>query len=190
MPLTRVQPGLLEATGTASSSTFLRGDGAWATTITSGTAVSASGTSVIFTGIPSTAKRITVLFRGLSTNGTSNYVVRIGNTTITATGYTSTMTYTNISSNSSVGTTDTTGYILTRDTGASLSFTGALTIYLLTNVGNFTYVATFNAIGGSGGPTYQGSGFVGLLSVLDRVSITTLNGTDTFDTGDINVMWE
>jgi hypothetical protein len=30
MALTKVQHGLLEATGTASSSTFLRGDGAWA----------------------------------------------------------------------------------------------------------------------------------------------------------------
>jgi hypothetical protein len=30
MPLTQVQPGLLQATGTPSSSTFLRGDGTWA----------------------------------------------------------------------------------------------------------------------------------------------------------------
>lgn len=30
MALTQVQPGLLQATGTPSSSTFLRGDGTWA----------------------------------------------------------------------------------------------------------------------------------------------------------------
>ena len=31
MPLTQVQPGLLQATGTPSSTTYLRGDGVWAT---------------------------------------------------------------------------------------------------------------------------------------------------------------
>jgi hypothetical protein len=156
--------------------------------LVSGTAVaSTSGTSIDFTGIPSTAKRITVMFQGVSTTGTSNYVVRIGNSTFTATGYVSAMTYTNLSSNSSVGLADTTGYLLTRDTGASVSFTGEMRINLLSN---FIYVAAFNAIGGSGGPTYQGSGLLNLGSVLDRVRITTLNGTDTFDAGSINIMWE
>jgi hypothetical protein len=156
--------------------------------LVSSTAVaSTSGTSIDFTGIPSTAKRITVMFQGVSTTGTSNYVVRIGNTTFTATGYVSAMTYTNLSSNSSVGLADTTGYLLTRDTGASVSFTGEMRINLLSN---YIYVAAFNAIGGSGGPTYQGSGLLNLGSVLDRVRITTLGGTDTFDAGSINIMWE
>jgi hypothetical protein len=127
------------------------------------------------------------MFQGVSTTGTSNYVVRIGNTTFTATGYVSAMTYTNLSSNSSVGLADTTGYLLTRDTGASVSFTGEMRINLLSN---YIYVAAFNAIGGSGGPTYQGSGLLNLGSVLDRVRITTLGGTDTFDAGSINIMWE
>ena len=148
---------------------------------------SAGPATVDFTGIPNTAKRITVMFQSVSTNGTSNYVVRIGNTTITATGYVSAVTYTNLSSNSSVGVADTTGYILNRDAGASLSYTGEMRICL---VSNFIYVATFNAIGGSGGPTYQGSGVLNLGSVLDRVRVTTLNGTDLFDAGSINVMWE
>lgn len=158
------------------------------TTLTQDTAkASTSGTSVDFTGIPSYAKRITVMFNAVSTNGTSNYVVRIGNSTFTATGYVSAMTYTNLSSNSSVGLADTTGYLLTRDTGTSTSFTGILRICLLSN---FVYVASFNAIGGSGGPTYQGAGVLNLGSVLDRVRVTTLNGTDTFDAGTINIMYE
>jgi hypothetical protein len=141
-----------------------------------------------FSGIPSWARRITVMFQGVSTNGTSNYVVRIGNSTFTITGYVSAMTYVNTTpSNSTVGTSDTTGYILTRDTGATVSFTGEMRICLLSN---YTYVATFNGIGGTGGPTYQGSGFLNLGSVLDRVRITTLGGTDTFDAGSVNIMWE
>ena len=58
--------------------------------ITSGTAVaSTSGTSIDFTSIPSWVKRITVMFQGLSTNGASEYVVRIGDSSgVAATGYT------------------------------------------------------------------------------------------------------
>jgi len=48
-------------------------------TITSGTAVaSTSGTSIDFTGIPSWAKRITVMFQGVSTNGSSVHIMRLG----------------------------------------------------------------------------------------------------------------
>jgi len=155
--------------------------------ITSGTAVaSTSGTSIDFTSIPSYVKRITVMFNAVSTNGTSNYLVRIGNTTFTATGYVSTMTYVNISANSCTGTTDTTGYILTKDTAAALAFSGVMTICLLSN---YVYVAGFNGIG-NGGPTYQGGGILNLGSVLDRVRITTVNGTDTFDLGSINILYE
>jgi hypothetical protein len=43
---------------------------------------------------------------------------------------------------------------------------------------------TNRAISGSGG------GSVTLSGVLDRMRITTVNGTDTFDAGTINVMYE
>jgi len=155
--------------------------------ITSGTAVaSTSGTSIDFTGIPSWVKRITVMFNAVSTNGTSNYLVRIGNTTFTATGYVSTMTYVNIGANSCTGTTDTTGYILTKDISAALAFSGVMSICLLSN---YVYVAGFNGIG-NGGPTFQGGGVLNLGSVLDRVRITTVNGTDTFDAGSVNILYE
>jgi len=155
--------------------------------ITSGTAVaSTSGTSIDFTGIPSYVKRVTVMFSEVSTNGTSNYLVRIGNTTFTVTGYVSTMTYVNIGANSSTGDTDTTGFRLTKDTSAATSFSGVMLICLLSN---YVYVAGFNGIG-NGGPTFQGGGVLNLGSVLDRVRITTVNGTDTFDTGSVNIFYE
>ena len=155
--------------------------------ITQGTAVaSTSGTSIDFTSIPSWVKRITVMFNGVSTSGTSNYLVRIGNTTFTVTGYVSTMTYVNIGANSCTGDTDTTGFRLTKDTGAATSFSGVMSICLLSN---YVYVAGFNGIG-NGGPTYQGGGVLNLGSVLDQVRITTVNGTDTFDAGSINILYE
>jgi hypothetical protein len=158
-----------------------------ASVITSGTAVSSSsGTSITFTSIPSWVKRVTVTFVNVSTNGSSNYLVRIGNGSVVSTGYVSTMTYVNIGANSCTGTTDTTGYIVTKDTGAGVSFTGVMTINLQYNA---VYVAGFNAMSNAG-PTYQGAGYVSLGSVLDRVSITTVNGTDTFDGGTINILYE
>jgi hypothetical protein len=161
--------------------------GATNTQIVSGTAVaSSSGTSIDFTGIPSWVKRVTVMFVNVSTNGSSNYLVRVGNGSVVSTGYVSTMTYVNIGANSCTGTTDTTGYIVTKDTGAGVSFTGVMTINLQYNS---VYVAGFNAMS-NGGPTYQGAGYISLGSVLDRVRITTINGTDTFDGGTINIFYE
>ena len=47
--------------------------------LVSGTAVaSTSGTSIDFTGIPSWVKRITVMFNGVSTSGTSFKQIQIG----------------------------------------------------------------------------------------------------------------
>ena len=183
---------LTSAAGTSGQVLTSAGSGnapTWTTlaSITSGTAVaSTSGTSIDFTGIPSSVKRITVMFNGVSTSGTSNYLVRIGNTTFTVTGYVSTMTYVNIGANSSTGITDTTGYVLTKDVTAATSFSGVMTICLLSN---YVYVASFNGIG-NGGPTFQGGGVLNLGSVLDRVRITTVNGTDTFDAGSINILFE
>jgi len=57
--------------------------------LTSGTSVSASSTSVNFTGIPSWVKRITVMFNGVSTNGASNVQIQIGSGSFTTTGYVS-----------------------------------------------------------------------------------------------------
>ena len=47
--------------------------------ITSMTAqASTSGTSIDFTSIPSWVKRITVMFNGVSTNGSNNLLIQIG----------------------------------------------------------------------------------------------------------------
>jgi hypothetical protein len=186
MPLTKVQPGLLEATGTASSSTFLRGDGAWSTTITSGTAVaSTSGTSIDFTGIPSTAKRITVMFNGVSTTGTSNPIVQLGDSGgIEITSYAGGHTAFASSVLSTVSTTD--GICVYSPTTAGDLFSGVATICLLS--GN-----TWAASGATYSAAPRGTTFASsktLSATLDRIRITTQTGVPTFDAGSINIMWE
>jgi hypothetical protein len=67
----------------------------FAGSITSGTAVaSTSGTSIDFTSIPSYVKRVTVMLNGVSTNGGSNTLIRLGSGSVTSSGYASSVTYT------------------------------------------------------------------------------------------------
>ena len=153
--------------------------------ITAGTAVaSTSGTSIDFTGIPSWVKRITVMFNGVSTSGSSNPIVQIGSGSVLTTGYTSASAI----SPSPGGVVFTTGYGL--NTGNALNFSyGTMVITLVS--GNI-WVAShgLGIIQSGAGYTLVGGGTVSLGGALDRVRITTVNGTDTFDAGSINILYE
>ena len=155
--------------------------------VISGTAVaSTSGISIDFTGIPSWAKRITVMFNGVSTNGASFLRIQIGSGSIDATGYAST--------NATVGTSSVGGYAggaagweLTNG-GASFTISGAATILL---IGSNTWV--FNSCTSlitSTNTNIAAGHKTALSGTLDRVRITTVNGTDTFDAGSINILYE
>jgi hypothetical protein len=151
------------------------------TLLISGTAVTASGTSVDFTGIPSWAKRITVMLSGVSTNGTSNPIIQLGDSGgVEASGYSAVAMY------SSGDTTYTTGFGIASGLAAN-SIVGSAVISLVdasTNTwvvqGCFYYSSVGNLMAGG----------KSLSATLDRVRITTVNGTDTFDAGTINIMWE
>jgi len=155
-------------------------------TITSGTAVaSTSGTSIDFTGIPSWVKRITVMFNNVSTNGVSNPMVQVGSGSIVTTGYSS--------SNALPNTGGTTGGN-TNTTGWNVGFTNAANnyygTYVITSFGSNIYIASFNLATTSTGAAAIGGGGIALSGALDRIRITTVNGTDTFDAGSINILYE
>lgn len=151
--------------------------------ITRATAVaSTSGTSIDFTGIPSWAKRITVMFDGVSTSGTSNILLQIGDSGgIENTGYAGG------SFNSGAVANSTIGFDLTCQNVATASWNGSVTLTLLS--GNlWTESGVISSI--SGGYIGASGGSKTLSDVLDRIRITTVNGTDTFDAGSINIMYE
>ena len=153
--------------------------------LVSGTAVaSTSGTSIDFTGIPSTAKRITVLLSGVSTSGTSSLLVQIGSGSVQITGYSSTSVLANMTSSTN-GLASTAGMVMYTNNAAD-SKTGSLILNILT--GN-TWIANHSAKIIASANIF-GAGDVTLSGVLDRVRITTVNGTDTFDAGTVNIMWE
>ena len=153
--------------------------------LVSGTAVSASGTSVDFTGIPSTAKRITVMFSGVSTNGTSVMQIQIGAGSVTTSGYSVVGSAVGLSSVQSVQYTS--GFAIGDSNSAARTKNGAIIISLLT--GN-TWAGGGACADSSSARTDFTYGSIALGGTLDRVRITTVNGTDTFDAGTINIMWE
>ena len=155
--------------------------------LTQGTSqATTSGTAIDFTGIPSWAKRITLMLNGVSTNGTSLLQVQIGSGSFTTTGYlsgASTVGGTNVAA----GVNSTTGFITEGGGAASVIRYGTVT---LVNITGNTWVMS-SAGGRSDGAFAQvGGGTLALGGVLDRVRLTTVNGTDTFDAGSVNILYE
>jgi hypothetical protein len=175
------------ATQTLTNKTLGSGLVAGASLLTLGTAqASTSGTSIDFTSIPSWVKRITVMFNGVSTSGTSNIQIQIGSGSVTTTGYLTGSSY--ISGGSAQQIQITTGIAAIINYGAAASQSGLAT---LTNITGNSWVSTSSnsrVDAASGGATSNGS--VTLGGTLDRVRITTVNGTDTFDAGSINIQYE
>jgi hypothetical protein len=148
------------------------------------TAQTASGTAVDFTGIPSWVKRITVMFSGVSTNGSSNYQIQIGSGSVATSGYASTCTRT---AGAALQTTTATSGFLINTVNANNALNG---MYVIAVFNGFTYVEQGNGSDLTNAANYISAGAVTIGGVLDRVRITTVNGTDTFDAGTINILVE
>lgn len=154
-----------------------------------GTAVAAtSGTSLDFTGIPSWAKRITVILDSVSTTGTSPVTIYLG----TSSGM-ETAGYTGLASaitglNNCTVVPYSSGAVLP---GASSSDQRSYSI-AITNVTGNRWIVTGIGVGDLGGSPIQGllTSIKTLAGVLDRIRVTTISGSDTFDGGLVNIMWE
>ena len=176
-------------TGNAGKALVTDGSAAsWSTSgITRGTAVaSTSGTSIDFVSIPAGMKRVTVIFKSVSTNGTSNIQLQIGSGSFSTSGYESGATRMNNGGN---GVATATSGFLTESTvsgGAAALRNATLT---LINISGDTWVHTGTMVT-TGGESHLSAGSFALSGTLDRIRITTVNGTDTFDAGSINILYE
>jgi hypothetical protein len=165
------------------SSSVVTNSGAVYDGIQRGTAVTASGTQVNFTDIPSWVKRITVMFYGVSSSSTSNWLIQIGSGSVTTSGYNS--------ASCSIGNAvvnSTAGLIQSQAMVAATSYAG---VFVITNVTGNLYCGSGNLVTATAANNgFINSGYVTLGGTLDRVRITTVNGTDTFDAGSINILFE
>lgn len=153
--------------------------------LTRATSQSATGTNIDFTSIPSWVRRITVMFNGISSTGSSNILVQLGAGSVTTSGYVSQGVQTASASTSPV--TSTAGFILTGAKNSSATYAGICTI---TNISGNNWVTSGTLVSSIAGNINYFGGSSALSGTLDRVRITTVNGTDTFDAGTINIMYE
>ena len=156
--------------------------------IVAGTAVaSTTGTSIDFTGIPTWVKRITVIFNGVSTSGTSNYLVQIGAGSVTSTGYLGASLASQAGASSAAGGTGTSGFVVADAVAAAYIYNGSL---LIQNISGNIWIQSGTLVANTAARASVSGGNVTLSGTLDRVRITTQNGTDTFDLGSINILYE
>jgi hypothetical protein len=147
---------------------------------------STSGTSIDFTSIPSWVKRITVMFSGVSTNGSSIPLVQLGDSGgIENTGYVGTSD--TIGSAGGTPTAFTAGLALGRVSTSSYERYGQA---VFINISGNTWSGNYFGSSAVVLTTEQGSCAKTLSDTLTQIRITTVNGTDTFDAGSINILYE
>ncbi len=147
----------------------------------------APNTSCDFTSIPSWVKRITVMFSGVSTNGTSNLLFQLGDSGgVETTGYVT--GYTAFSASALTSATETGGFRLGPGSAAAAQTLSGLVVF--TYIGSNLWVGSGNMSRTDAGSSGICNGAKTLSDTLDRVRITTVNGLDTFDAGTINILYE
>lgn len=152
------------------------------------TVASTSGTSIDFTGIPSWARRITVMYAGLSTNTSGDFVIRLGTSGgIVSSGYLGSGMVTGAGAAAGAFTT---GFgIYTAGQGAAYVGNGSMTICLL-NPATYQWVASGTTGESDAARGSYTGGSVTLSGAVTQLRFTTVSGTDTFDAGTINIMYE
>lgn len=157
--------------------------------IVSGTPTSPVGVvAVNYTSIPSWVKRITIHFESLSTDGTSNLHVQIGDSGgIETSGYLGSASSIALSTVASVN--HTAGFGLTASTAATSVLHGSMVLTLIDASTN-TWVSS-STVGASDTTGCQvAAGSKSLSATLDRLRITTVSGTPLLDNGKVNILYE
>lgn len=127
------------------------------------------------------------MFNGVSTTGTDDLLVQIGSGSLSTSGYSSAGT--SAVSAGVASSSYTAGFGIRKGgaSGTSVAFSGVMFLQLIT--GN-TWVASYTlAYTNEAATTYGGGNSPALSGALDRVSVTR-TGTNTFDAGSVNILYE
>jgi hypothetical protein len=165
----------------------------WSSTqkIVQGTSVpTTSGTSIDFTSIPSWVKRVTFMFNGVSTSGTSPIQIWLGTSGgFVTSGYSSNAGFITSASNAAGIALFTTGFYVVQPDTAAATLGAAL---IISSFGGnvWSYSGTGTRAGVTPAALFVSAAPFSLGGTLTQIRLTTVNGTDTFDAGSVNILYE
>ena len=154
--------------------------------VRSASVASTSGVSISFTSLPNWIKKITMMINGVSTSGSADILIRLSTGGVFAnSGYVSSMQV--LQGGVSSGSVNSTvGFVISQ--GASNAIiTGTYEFANITGngwIGTSAFAYEHAVVGA------YGAGRVTLGGVLDGIRIITANGSDTFDLGSVNIIYE
>jgi hypothetical protein len=142
-----------------------------------------SGSTAEFTGLPTWIKEMVLTFAGVSTNGTNELLVQVGDTTsgYITTGYSGVGS--RIEAAAVVTNGETTGFRVNTD-NASSNLTGSVRI-TVEDSANGVWVASGSLASSDTNDAFVVAGSITVTGQPDRVRINTVN---TFDAGAINLL--
>jgi hypothetical protein len=153
------------------------------------TGVQASGTAIDFTGIPSWAKKLTVVINGISTVGTSPIIILLGTSTgLHYSGYSGAV-FNDVTTGPMIGGnySGTSGFPLVY-TWDNYGFLTGMIDFI--NIKDTIWVGTGQFGRADGAGFHRTAGAKDVSGVLDRLRVTTVGGLDTFDFGQVNLLFE
>jgi len=144
-----------------------------------------SGNSVAVTGLPAGIRNIAVFLQDVSSNGTNEWALQVSTgTTFATSGYKA------VSWDGDNADGRTTGLMLTYGVSAAETRDGVIRMSLA-DVANNTWVSGGLLNQGSSSSLMNGnSGTISLSGAIDGVRIICIGGSNTFDAGSINVMYQ
>ena len=172
--------------GTDEAATQTQGGVAMPRMVLSTTQNTTSGASIDFITIPVWVKRITLMFNGVSTTGTSIPMIQLGSGSVQTTGYNSAGS---VIISSAASSNSTTGFLTSGGVSDGSGTTRHGMAILSVMGGN---VWTFQSVLGASdsAATRLGGGSVTLSGAIDRLRLTTVGGSETFDAGSVNILYE
>lgn len=141
----------------------------------------ATGTEVAFTGIPSWAKRITIMLNGVEISGNNDYMIQLG----TSSGYINS----GYSATSQIETGDTEVSASTAFIILSSSSYISYGRYQLDKFSDSAYVFVGQSRASDIGGIHAYGGLTGISGTIDRLKIN-LSGANTFTGGSFNISYE
>lgn len=177
------------ATGSVLKSGGVSTAPSWGAQIIIGTpTATTSGTAIDITGLPTGIRRIVISLIGISANGSHGPIIQIGDSGgIETTGYLALCSQQAAAANAFLSSTA--GVPVLVNPGAADVYSSTV-IMTLENVSNNTWSFCGTTAYSSSNNTGVFNGTKSLSAVLDRIRLTTVAGTATFDAGELNIQYE